>query len=993
MQKRQRSLILSLLWFLLSLSLTLIPTQLTAKVIQGNIFAKIADSSSSQSWGANFQEATFIANAQGSWINLAREQAQRGQWQKVIETWQKAADSFESQGDRLNQSMALTNLSLSYQKLGQWESAQQAIKDSLQILETQSQSPQQQRLLANTLEIQGQLYLNLGHSEMALEVWPKAISLYQNLNQPERILRTQINQANAMQQLGLYPRACQILIDALTLDNEICQPKNDLSVTLRASLLQPLREQATETKFLSLYSLGLVSLGNILAYQGNLETALQVLLTSGQITETLNNSEQLAVIFLNLGNVAQAFVNSTKPENASPSINNCPTLFEQQDIPNNFYEQLADCTDQIKGDNSKFYASLANFSYQQAQKTINGDQVFQAQLNRLQLLLKTGQGTSEDRETLLDSLLQQRQELGFSHQTSYSQLQLAQTLMCLRFVDRSSPLLRQCNIKSEEYLTTIPTASIETIEEIITTVVEQAKTESQVEDNKAITYGLGYLGALNQQLNNLSEAEALTLEALQKISAFEAPEIAYFLHWQLGKIYTLQGKIIPGIKSYDTAFQLLQSLRQDLAGSNTDIQFNFRDSVEPVYREFIALLLGSYQQNEANRGKHTISITPSQENIRQARNIMEALQLAELDDFFEEPCLGAQPTEIDRLVDEYPEPIAVIHTIILEKSIEIIIKVSQQQELKYYSTSVPQKEVIDVLTNLQKYLKLSGETTNVKRLSQTVYQWLIEPLEQELQKNNIKNLVFVLDGFLRNIPMSVLYDVKNQQYLIENYGVALVTGLQLLPSILDQDQPLNALVGGISEKIAIKGKEFSSLKNVEVELDKLASIIPNKQKLLNQSLTQDNLKQLLNENDFSVLHLATHAQFSSNVDDIFILLYDELLNLEQVENLLSNNNSNNQTTLDLLVLSACETATGGDRSVLGLAGVALKAGVRSTLATLWPVLDNTTASFMASFYGKLEEPNMTKIKAVQLAQKEMLEDISNQRPNIWAAYTLMGSWQ
>ncbi|MGK7887153.1 MAG: CHAT domain-containing protein [Crocosphaera sp.] len=100
----------------------------------------------------------------------------------------------------------------------------------------------------------------------------------------------------------------------------------------------------------------------------------------------------------------------------------------------------------------------------------------------------------------------------------------------------------------------------------------------------------------------------------------------------------------------------------------------------------------------------------------------------------------------------------------------------------------------------------------------------------------------------------------------------------------------------------------------------------------------------------------------------------------------------NSTSLDLLVLSACETATGGDRSVLGLAGVAVKAGVRSTLATLWPVLDNTTADFMASFYEKLQQPNMTKIKAVQLTQQEMLKDPSNQRPNIWSAYTLVGNW-
>ncbi|MDJ0580017.1 CHAT domain-containing protein [Crocosphaera sp.] len=961
--------------------------------------SEITETNFSQSWVSNFPENSLMANAGISWINLAREQASRGQWQQVIETWQKAADSFESEGDKLNQSMALTNLSLSHQKLGQWDLAQEAIESSLQILETHPQSPQQQRILANTREIQGQLYVNLGHPEMALEVWPKAISLYENINQPQRILRTRINQANAMQQLGLYPRACQTLIDALSLDSDICKPNNKLLREDRESFRQSLQQKQTEINFLSLYSLGLVSLSNVLVSQSNLETALEILLTSGKISETINNSEQIGVVWLNLGNTARAFVNITKSEQLSPLNNSCLTALNSEENEGSFFETLANCIDTIESPrqeyNFSFYASLADFSYQKAQETINPERVFQAQINRLELLLKTGQVSPQEIENLVNYALKQRQILGFSHQSLYSQLQLAQTLICLRFndknslLDRSSPLLRQCYINSQQSLETIVIPSTATIEEIISSVIEKAKGkgQSQLQDNRAITYGLGYLGALNQQLNNLSKAADLTSEALQNISAFETPEIAYFWHWQLGKIYTLQNKVEAGIKSYNIAFELLQSLRQDLVGTNTDIQFNFRDSVEPVYRELIALLLGANQ--DINREKY---ITPSQENLRQARNIVEGLQLAELDDFFNEPCLAAQPQEIDRLVDDSRESIAVIHAIILDQSLEIILKISQQQELKYYRKKVPQKEVKDVLLSLQKYLKLSGETTNVKRFSQQVYQWLIEPLEQELQENNIENLVFVLDGLLRNIPMAVLYDGKNKQYLIENYGVALVPGLQLLPSVLAQEQPLNALVAGISEKRVIDGVPFSPLKNVEIELDSLASLIPENKTLLNQTLTENNLKNLLEDNNFSVLHLATHAQFSSNVDDIFILLYDQLLDLGQVEDLLSKTDNINSTSLDLLVLSACETATGGERSVLGLAGVAVKAGVRSTLATLWPVLDNTTADFMASFYEKLQQPNMTKIKAVQLTQQEMLQDPSNQRPNIWSAYTLVGNW-
>ena len=124
MVKHLRVLIIFLLWFLLSLNLTLIPTHLKAEVNQEKLSAKISDVAEVNSQllllpGTNFQKDSLIASANSHWMNLAREQAERGQWNEVIETWQKAVKTFESEGDYLNQSIALINLSLSYQKLGE----------------------------------------------------------------------------------------------------------------------------------------------------------------------------------------------------------------------------------------------------------------------------------------------------------------------------------------------------------------------------------------------------------------------------------------------------------------------------------------------------------------------------------------------------------------------------------------------------------------------------------------------------------------------------------------------------------------------------------------------------------------------------------------------------------------------------------------------------------------------------------------------------------
>ncbi|WP_255353125.1 CHAT domain-containing protein [Planktothricoides raciborskii] len=58
-----------------------------------------------------------------------------------------------------------------------------------------------------------------------------------------------------------------------------------------------------------------------------------------------------------------------------------------------------------------------------------------------------------------------------------------------------------------------------------------------------------------------------------------------------------------------------------------------------------------------------------------------------------------------------------------------------------------------------------------------MYDWLIQPAEADLNRNQTQNLVFVLDVFLRSLPMAALYD--GQQYLIEKYSLALSPGLKL----------------------------------------------------------------------------------------------------------------------------------------------------------------------------------------------------------------------
>jgi CHAT domain-containing protein len=251
---------------------------------------------------------------------------------------------------------------------------------------------------------------------------------------------------------------------------------------------------------------------------------------------------------------------------------------------------------------------------------------------------------------------------------------------------------------------------------------------------------------------------------------------------------------------------------------------------------------------------------------------------------------------------------------------------------------------------------------------------------------------------LQRVPIAALYD--GEKYLIEKYSVALVPSLQLISPQKLQRKQLKVLAAGVSEQVKIQGEFFAALVNVPKELEQIKQTFPDSQKLLNQEFTAKTIQKKLKLN-FPVVHLATHGLFSSNPQRNFIITGDgQSISIEELSNLLKETG----TTVELLVLSACETATGDERAVLGLAGMAVRSGARSTLATLWPVGDTSTALFMGQFYQKLKQPGSKQIDAFRTAQLSLLESLKLNppfpelqnlppHPYYWAPYVLVGNWQ
>ncbi len=504
------------------------------------------------------------------------------------------------------------------------------------------------------------------------------------------------------------------------------------------------------------------------------------------------------------------------------------------------------------------------------------------------------------------------------------------------------------------------------------TAVQDAR---RLDDQRSQVYALGTLGELYEKSQQASQSQNLTQQALLLAQPLNAPDLIYRFQWQSGRLYEQQGNVKAAIVAYGEAVTALQSIQRDLTAINKDLQFSFRDSVEPVYRDYVELLL----QPDGTQ-------PPSQRNLKMARETIDALQVAEISNFLRVSCLDTAQVLIDEVTDKDDPNAAIVYPILLPDRVALILKRPQQPNLLYFSTNVAQDTVEATLENLRKALSQSN-SQEVLAPAQATYNWLIRPIESVLDRGTIKTLVFVLDGSLRNIPMAALHD--GRQYLIEKpYSTALTPGLRLLQPQPLQQRELKALVAGLSESPL---PEFSPLPFVGTELKQIESQLSSIE-LINQAFTPEALQAKIDSHALPIVHLATHGQFSSKPEQTFILTWSRRLTVNQLGSLLETSDRRKSTPIELLVLSACETITSDRRAALGLAGVAVKAGARSTLATLWQINDESTAVFMETFYRELIQKGVSKAEALNKAQRHLLQTANFQHPYYWASYVLLGNW-
>ncbi len=916
---------------LATIGTTWLLTLVPAQSWQGETTASVTSSPPSSLVGSWPGDAVL---AQASPLQTSYELYESGQLTEAATLLEETLRAYEANGDSLRTAVALSNLALVRGQLGQWSQAQGAVERAISFLR-EGNDARRPVVLAQTWTIQGQLHLAQGNEVAALAAFETATALYESQGDTTRQVRSRINQAQALQHQGFYRRAIR----------DILLP---LGAWLRSQPDSLIKAE------------GLNSLGGALLVADSTTEATTVLEDSLTVLErlqarssTLSAADQarlpevFTALYISLGNAARS------PQDPD--------------------------------------AALAY--YRQASAASPGPNSLRAHLNELSLLVETQQYSAAN--ALSQRLWTEVTEQPLSRDALQGRINFANSLIQLQ-AGCGSP---GCAAPGWGE-----------IESLLAATQLQAQ---DLGDRRTNAYVTGLRGTVALKQSQWQQAHQLTEQALVIAAAVNATDITYRWHEQLGQIQEAQGNLPGAIAAYQSAVNTLKRLRTDLLAVNPDLQFSFQKSVEPIHRKLVSLLIESYEQGG---GKADSKANATANPLGAARMVIESLQQEELNNYLRAACLDLQEVQIDQVAQA--QSAAVIYPIILSDRLATIVSYPGQSTLAAKATGTPSaekqlrenEELLELYPTRISATEMDTTLRDLRRAltnrislgyrtsAQQVYDWVIRPLEADLAARGIDTLVFVLDGGLRNVPMAALFD--GEKFLIEKYAIALTPGLQLLAPQPLVETNLSTLAFGLSESVNVnipnssRQVRFSALPNVATELAQIQALLPATQILMNEEFTPTSFRQALASTRAPIVHLATHGQFSSNQNETFIVASGgTTITIDDLTGSLEATATNRAAAVELLVLSACETAAGDDRAALGLAGIAVRAGARSTLASLWQVDDVATSQLMTQFYETLTTQRVTKAQALQAAQRAILDDPRYRRhPYFWAPFVMVGNW-
>jgi CHAT domain-containing protein len=479
----------------------------------------------------------------------------------------------------------------------------------------------------------------------------------------------------------------------------------------------------------------------------------------------------------------------------------------------------------------------------------------------------------------------------------------------------------------------------------------------------------GSLGHLDERADRIDDAAGLTERAAFAAQQASATELSFRWDWQRARLARQRGQIDLALASYRRAVGELQTVRRDVPVEYRDGRSSYRTTFGPLYLQFTDLLL--------RRASADAGAAPAL--IREARDTVEALKETELQDYFRDSCVTGFMAQ-RRSVETIAPGTAVVYPVSLPHRLEMLVSFGREE--RQFTVPIPEAML---RSEVQRFRELLEKRTTNQFLvpARQLYDQIIAPIEPALAAHHVETLVVIPDEVLRIVPFAALYD--GTRFLVDRYATAIAPGLDLIAPEPLSATPSRVLVLGISKSV----EGYVPLPNVPQEVAAVHAIAGG-DVLLDSGFTRAQFASDLKSGSYSIVHIASHGQFGSDASRTFVLASDGKLTMDDLETDIKYGPPRD-SPLELLILSACETASGDDRAALGLAGVALKAGARSALATLWYINDVASGDLIAEFYRGLQG-GLSKAQALRQAQMTLAHDPRYAHPAYWAPFLLIGNW-
>jgi len=548
-------------------------------------------------------------------------------------------------------------------------------------------------------------------------------------------------------------------------------------------------------------------------------------------------------------------------------------------------------------------------------------------------------------------------------------------------------------------------------------------------DQRLLVQSDDVLAQIYEDQGRATDALTLTRRGIDRAAALESSRSADLLiqlEWRLGRLFSAAGRLPEAQAAYRRAVAHIESIRQDIPIAYEDGRSSFSATLEPVFIGYVNAVLRQLDSPAAMN---------QTDQLRSVVQTIELMRQSEIQDFLGDRCTVEA---VQGLVGgTLPAGSAVLYPIVLADRMELLLVTPEGIQRR--TTAVPEAMLKATANDLARRLRdgLDGFLPPSRRLN----DWILKPFDDAFKTGGVTSLVVAPSGVLRLVPIAVLHD--GQQFAIERFSVSIVTGMTMTNMSPKAGRTVEALVAGVSypgpvvDKLgptmmtavaesddvsgaekrglssrpqtrsvrdgratatgaAARGsasdamKERLALPGVKEEVDALRSILPGIN-MLNQDFTLGHFSAEAESGRYRIFHIATHGFFGGSAETSFIMAYDDLLTIDGLQSLLKSE-SFEKNPIELLSLSACQTAQGNDRAPLGISGAAIKARAKSVIGTLWPVDDDAAKTLMQSLYLGITRDGLSKTDALRKAQLELLHASGSQGPFFWAPFVLIGNW-